>query len=168
MRTRTARNRLAAAMVAKNRLVALGLAVIEAREQKGMSASELAEASGIPLCSLERIEAGEPDPDADADATTDKTAPAPELIAFGRMVRVAREQKGMSVAELAKAAGFKRRRLVRIEAGELDPRYDGLIALAGGLDVRAAAILPPDNRGWTDDGPTTPGVRSSQRSDRTG
>jgi transcriptional regulator with XRE-family HTH domain len=128
------------AMVAKNRLVALGLAVIEAREQKGMSASELAEASGIPLRSLERIEAGEPDPD--ADATTDKTAPAPELIALGRMVRVAREQKGMSVAELAEAAGFKRRRLVRIEAGELDPRYDGLVALADGLGVSVAAIIP--------------------------
>lgn len=40
-----------------------------------MSASELAEASGIPLCSLERIEAGELDPD--ADATTDKATPDP-------------------------------------------------------------------------------------------
>lgn len=34
MRTRTARNRLAAATVAKNRLVALGLAVIEAGSRK--------------------------------------------------------------------------------------------------------------------------------------
>jgi transcriptional regulator with XRE-family HTH domain len=142
MRTWTARNRLAAATVAKNRLVALGLAVIEAREQKGMSASELAEASGIPLRSLERIEAGEPDPD--ADATTDKTTPDRELIALGRVVRATREQKGMSVGELAAAASFKRRRLVRIEAGELDPHYDGLIALADGLGVRVAAIMPPD------------------------
>jgi transcriptional regulator with XRE-family HTH domain len=50
----------------------------------------------------------------------------------------------MSVAEPAEAVGFKRRRLVRVEAGELDPRYDGLIALADGLGVRAAAIMPPD------------------------
>jgi transcriptional regulator with XRE-family HTH domain len=141
MRTR-ARSRLNAATAAKDRLVALGLAVIEAREQKGMSARELADAPGISLRSLERIEAGEPDPD--ADATTDKTVPDPDLIALGRMVRAVREQKGMSVAELAEAAGFKRRRLVRIEAGELDPRYDGLIALADGLGVRAAAIMPPD------------------------
>jgi ribosome-binding protein aMBF1 (putative translation factor) len=35
------------------------------------------------------------------------------------MVRAAREQKGMSVPELAEAVGFNRRRLVRIEAGEL-------------------------------------------------
>lgn len=50
----------------------------------------------------------------------------------------------MSVAELAEAVGFKRRRLVRIEGGELDPRYDGLIALADGLGVPAAAIMPPN------------------------
>jgi ribosome-binding protein aMBF1 (putative translation factor) len=92
MRTRT-RNRLIAATVAKNRLVALGLAVIEAREQKGMSASELAEASGIPLRSLERIEAGEPDPDPDADATTDKTSPDLDLIALGRTIRAAGSRK---------------------------------------------------------------------------
>jgi transcriptional regulator with XRE-family HTH domain len=60
------------------------------------------------------------------------------------MVRAARERKGMSVAELAEAAGYKRRRLVRIEAGELVPRYDGLIALADGLGLRAAALMPPD------------------------
>jgi ribosome-binding protein aMBF1 (putative translation factor) len=54
------------------------------------------------------------------------------------------QQKGMSVADLAEAAGFKRRRLVRIEAGELDPRYDGLIALADGLGISVAAIMPPD------------------------
>ncbi len=142
MRTRTARNRLTAAIAARNRLIALGLAVIEAREQKGMSPNELAEASGIPLRSIERIEAGEPDPDADATTT-----PTPDLIAFGRMVRAAREQKGMSVAELAEAAGFKRRRLVRIEAGELDPRYDGLIVLADGLGVCVAAIVPLDTSG---------------------
>ena len=141
MRTRTAKKRLLAAMAAKRQLTALGLAVIEAREQKGMSPSELADASGIPLSSLERIEAGEPDP----DATTDKATPNPDLIALGRMVRAVRGQKGMSVTELAAAAGFKRRRLVRIEAGKLDPRYDGLIALAAGLNVPVAVIMPPDS-----------------------
>jgi transcriptional regulator with XRE-family HTH domain len=142
MKSSTARNRLLAATAAKRKLTALGLAVVEAREQKGMSPRELADASGVPLRSLERIEAGEPDPDADASAA--KAHPNPDLIALGRMVRATREQQGMSVAELAAAAGFKRRRLVRIEAGELDPRYDGLISLADGLGVRAAAIMPPD------------------------
>jgi ribosome-binding protein aMBF1 (putative translation factor) len=70
MRTRTAEQRVLAARTAKRQLTALGLAVIEARQEKGMSPSELADASGIPLRSLERIEAGEPDPD--ADATADK------------------------------------------------------------------------------------------------
>lgn len=139
MRTRTAKKRLLTAMVAKRQLTALGLAVIEAREQKGMSPRELADASGIPLRSLERIEAGEPDPD--ADTTVDKATPNPDLIALGRMLRAVREQKGMSVTELAQAAGFKRRRLLRIEAGELDPHYDGLIALADGLGVPLANLL---------------------------
>jgi transcriptional regulator with XRE-family HTH domain len=141
MKSRTARNRLLAATAAKRKLTALALAVVEAREQKGMSPRELADASGIPLRSLERIEAGEPDTDADASAA--KAHPNPDLIALGRTVRATREQQGMSVAELAAAAGFKRRRLVRIEAGELDPRYDGLIALADGLGVCAAAIVSP-------------------------
>jgi transcriptional regulator with XRE-family HTH domain len=141
MRNRAARNRLAAAMVARRRPAALGLVIIEAREQQGMSPSELAEASGIPLRSLERIEAGEPDPD--ADANTDKTTSDPDLIALGSTVRAVRRQKGMSVAELAAATGFKRRRLVRIEAGELDPRYDGLITIADALGVSAAAIVSP-------------------------
>jgi transcriptional regulator with XRE-family HTH domain len=143
MKSSTARNRLLAATAAKRKLTALGLAVVEAREQKGMSPRELADASGIPLRSLERIEAGEPDPDADAGAA--KEHPNPDLIALGRMVRATREQQGMSVAKLAAAAGFKRRRLVRIEAGELDPRYDGLIPLADGLGVPVAAIMPCDS-----------------------
>jgi len=140
MRTRTAKKRLLAAMAAKRQLTALGLAVIEVREQRGMNPSGLADVSGIPLRSLERIEAGEPDPDADASA--DRATPNPDLVALGRMVRATREQKGMSVAELAAAAGFKGRRLLRIEAGELDPRYDGLIALADALGIPAAAIVP--------------------------
>lgn len=143
MKSSTARNRLRAATAAKRKLTALGLAVVEAREQKGMSPREPADASGIPLRSLERIEAGEPDP----DATSSKTAPHPDLIGLGRMVRAVREQKGMSVAELAVAAGFKRRRLVRIEGDELDPRYDSLITLADALGVPAAAIVPPDAPG---------------------
>jgi transcriptional regulator with XRE-family HTH domain len=59
----------------------------------------------------------------------------------------------MSVADLAEAAGFKRRGLVRIEAGELDPRYDGLIELAEGLGAPMAAIIPPD-------GPRSPWLRT--------
>lgn len=80
MKSSAERNRLLAAMAAKRKLTALGLAVIEAREQKGMSPRELADASGIPLRSLERIEAGEPDPD--GDATSSKTAPHPRLGAW--------------------------------------------------------------------------------------
>jgi transcriptional regulator with XRE-family HTH domain len=107
-----------------------------------MSVDQLAQASGIPRRRIERIEAGEPDPEASADRT-----PRSELVVLGRVIREAREQKGMTVAELAEAAGFKRRRLVRIEEGELDPRFDGLMALADGLGVPPATIVPPDEPG---------------------
>lgn len=139
MRARKARQ--IAAERAKRRLIALGTAVRQAREQKGMSVDQLAQASGIPRRRIERMEAGEPDPEASANRT-----PRSELVALGRLIRETREQKGMSVTELAEAAGFKRRRLVRVEAGELDPDYDGLMALADGLGVPAAAIVPPDER----------------------
>jgi len=142
VRTRTAKKRQIAATTARNRLIALGLAVREAREEKGMSVAELAETSGVPQLSVERIEAGEPDPDASAEK-----ASKPELTTLGSLIRQAREQKGMSVAELAEAAGFKRRRLVRIEAGELDPRFDGLMALADALGVSPAAIVPTNEPG---------------------
>jgi transcriptional regulator with XRE-family HTH domain len=64
-----------------------------------------------------------------------------ELLAFGRAVREAREQKGMTTAELAEAAGLVRQRVEAIEAGRRDPRYDGLLALADGLGVRRSVLL---------------------------
>jgi transcriptional regulator with XRE-family HTH domain len=64
-----------------------------------------------------------------------------ELLAFGRAVREAREQKGMSTAELAAAAGLGRKRVEAIEAGRRDPRYDGLRALANGLGVQRSVLL---------------------------
>ena len=64
-----------------------------------------------------------------------------ELLAFGRAVREAREQKGMTPAELADTAGLGRKRVEAIEAGRRDSRYDGLLALADGLGVQRSALL---------------------------
>jgi transcriptional regulator with XRE-family HTH domain len=134
-----------AAERSRRSLIALGLALRSLREEKGMSVDQLAQASGVPRRSIERIEAAEPDPDA---APTPKS----ELAVMGRLIRQAREQKGMGVAELAEAAGFKRRSLVRIEAGELDPRMDGLMALADELGVPLTVIVPPDDEPTIADG----------------
>ncbi|HTB49386.1 MAG TPA: helix-turn-helix domain-containing protein [Solirubrobacteraceae bacterium] len=131
----------------KERLIAdaraaLGRALRQAREEKGMSVDELAQGSGIARHRIEAIEAGEPDPEGGELSTG---LPRPELVALGRVIRKRRKQKGMSVAELAEAADFERRDLVKIEAGELDPGFDGLVVLADGLGVPLEAIVPPDD-----------------------
>ncbi len=63
-----------------------------------------------------------------------------ELLAFGRAVREAREQKGMTTAELAEAAGTDRESIEAIEAGQRGVRV-GVVALAFALRVRPLALL---------------------------
>jgi transcriptional regulator with XRE-family HTH domain len=75
------------------------------------------------------------------------SSPMQELAAFGQAVRELREQRGMSLDALARASRLPRgrkmssRRIGRIEAGEVDPRYDELIALADALDVTPGTII---------------------------
>jgi transcriptional regulator with XRE-family HTH domain len=72
------------------------------------------------------------------------SAPTPidkDLAAFGRAVRRERECKGMTPDELAEAAGVSRRRLAALEAGRVDPRYDVMLAVAGGLDIDLGALV---------------------------
>jgi transcriptional regulator with XRE-family HTH domain len=72
---------------------------------------------------------------------------ADELAAFGQAVRQLREQHGMSADDLSNASRLPRerkmsaRRIGRIEAGEVDPRYDELIALATALDVTPGTLI---------------------------
>jgi transcriptional regulator with XRE-family HTH domain len=63
---------------------------------------------------------------------------------FGEATRQKRERQRLSVAELAARSGIAARRISKIEAGRLDPRYDVLIALADGLGVRASALMPEE------------------------
>ncbi|MHB8532126.1 MAG: helix-turn-helix domain-containing protein [Solirubrobacteraceae bacterium] len=63
-----------------------------------------------------------------------------ELVAFGRHVRARREDRGMTPAELASAAGMKRDRLEALEAGRLAPTGDLLPALAAGLAIDAVLV----------------------------
>jgi len=64
-----------------------------------------------------------------------------ELIALGRAVRQLREQQNMTEGELAAAAGLKLRRLDAIETGRSDPHYDGLLALARGLNIKPGELM---------------------------
>jgi transcriptional regulator with XRE-family HTH domain len=73
--------------------------------------------------------------------------PEQELAAFGQAIRELREQHGMSLDALSRASRLPRdrkmssRRIGRIEAGEVDPRYDEMIALADALDVTPGTLV---------------------------
>lgn len=70
-----------------------------------------------------------------------------ELAAFGQAVRQARERRGMSRDDLSSTSRLPRgrkmsaRRVGRIEAGEVDTRFEELIALADALGVTAGTLI---------------------------
>jgi transcriptional regulator with XRE-family HTH domain len=67
--------------------------------------------------------------------------PDPQLVAFGRAVRRQRVRQQRSVRELARAVGITEQRLVRIEAGRCDVRYEQLLDLARSLDLTPAELV---------------------------
>jgi transcriptional regulator with XRE-family HTH domain len=69
------------------------------------------------------------------------TDPDPQLVAFGRAVRRQRVRQQRSVRELARAVGITEQRLVRIEAGRCDVRYEQLLDLARSLDLTPAELV---------------------------
>jgi XRE family transcriptional regulator, aerobic/anaerobic benzoate catabolism transcriptional regulator len=64
-----------------------------------------------------------------------------QLVALGRAVRQLRERQGLTQAQLAEAAGMSQQRLHALEAGEVDPHFDTLLALADGLGIRPATLF---------------------------
>ena len=52
-----------------------------------------------------------------------------------------REQRGMSVDELANASGVLRERIGAVEAGQLDPTYELLLKIADGLGIQPSALV---------------------------
>lgn len=65
--------------------------------------------------------------------------------AFGRSLRVIREQVGISQEALAHDIDMSRRYLSGIERGEANPSLDQIVRLADGLGVEPAALLPSRN-----------------------
>lgn len=78
--------------------------------------------------------------------STDRS-PEQELAAFGQAVRQLRERRGMSLDALSAASRLPRgrkmssRHIGRIEAGEVDPHYDEVIALADALNVTPGTLV---------------------------
>jgi transcriptional regulator with XRE-family HTH domain len=67
-----------------------------------------------------------------------------ELIRFGETVRQAREQEGVAVADLAARTGIDAQQINALEAGQLDPPFDVMCALANGIGVRLSALCRED------------------------
>ena len=65
---------------------------------------------------------------------------------LGRLVRAHRAGRGMSLAELARAAGLSKTILARIERGEGNPSIDTLWRLHRALEVPLGALLAEDAR----------------------
>ena len=65
----------------------------------------------------------------------------PNLLILGRAVKLMREQRGMSVDELADASGVLRERIGAVEAGQLDPTYELLLKIADGLGIQPSALV---------------------------
>jgi transcriptional regulator with XRE-family HTH domain len=63
------------------------------------------------------------------------------LIALGRAIREVRDERSMEPDDLAATAGIERERLDAIEAGQSDPPYDVLLALARGLGIEPAVLV---------------------------
>lgn len=64
-----------------------------------------------------------------------------DLVLLGRAVRRMREQRGMSVDELASVTGTHRTRVEALETGRLNPGYDLLLAVAEGLEIQPSALV---------------------------
>lgn len=65
-----------------------------------------------------------------------------ELLRLGESFRQVREQQRLSTQELAARTGIDVEQISALEAGQLDPTFDVLLALADGMGVRASALVP--------------------------
>jgi transcriptional regulator with XRE-family HTH domain len=60
---------------------------------------------------------------------------------FGQLLAVMREERNLSVRDLALRAGLDRRQLIRIEAGEVNIHSTTILALARGLGITPEELL---------------------------
>jgi transcriptional regulator with XRE-family HTH domain len=63
---------------------------------------------------------------------------------LGEAIRVAREEVGISQAELARRIGISKNAMNDIETGHTDPRASRIVAIALALDVRTDFLLGLD------------------------
>ncbi|KAB2952386.1 helix-turn-helix domain-containing protein [Heliorestis acidaminivorans] len=121
------------------------------REEKGLSLQELSRMSGVSVSYLSEIERGTKE---GASKTVIKIAsalgvPREEVmkpiteseIGLGQRIRMIREKKNRSLADLATAVGLEESQLIEIEKGETKPNIDLLRAIADELDITVSQLF---------------------------
>jgi len=63
--------------------------------------------------------------------------------AFAQMLRAKRRLRGLSLSELARAAGIAKSNLSRLESGDGNPSLETLWALAAALDIAVSDLIAP-------------------------
>lgn len=69
--------------------------------------------------------------------------PDPRLLIFGAHLRQLREQSGLTLEQVADAAGIAGRQLGRVEAGRASPSLLWLVDVAAGLGVGIDVLVAP-------------------------
>jgi transcriptional regulator with XRE-family HTH domain len=71
----------------------------------------------------------------------DESLPGPSAAAFSEAMRVMREERGVSVADAAGAAGVTPGRLASVEVGRREPDYDLILGVGDALGVRPSEFV---------------------------
>ncbi|HHV93565.1 MAG TPA: helix-turn-helix transcriptional regulator [Firmicutes bacterium] len=121
-----------------------------ARERKGMSLTEAAEAAGISVSYLSEIERGQAQPAVDtlrvlADIVSLPLSQVFHCGAVGDKVRLLREQLGLSRAELAEMAGVTPGFIAQLENNKTQASLATLKRIAQCLDVSPCYLLLEDD-----------------------
>jgi transcriptional regulator with XRE-family HTH domain len=60
---------------------------------------------------------------------------------FGQLLAVMREERNLSISELASRSGLDPRQLTRIEAGDVNIHFTTILALARGLGITPQELM---------------------------
>ncbi len=60
---------------------------------------------------------------------------------FGQLLAVMREERNLSISELASRSGLDPRQLKRVEAGDVNIHFTTILALARGLGITPEELL---------------------------
>ncbi|CEP66453.1 Cro/C1-type helix-turn-helix domain [Moorella glycerini] len=130
--------------------IALGDRVRLLREKRGKSLSTLAEEAGISISYLSEIERGNVYPAIDTlkKITAALDVPLSAIIgtggSLGHKLRQAREEQGLTQADLARAAGVSAGLIGQIEQGKVQPSLKTLEKIGGVLNISPCYFIADD------------------------